>query len=46
MLQTVLANGGEGIVMTRGGAPYQPGKRPSKDCQKVKKEMEEDEKNH
>ena len=41
MLQTVLANGGEGIVMTRGGAPYQPGKRPSKDCQKVKKELQD-----
>ena len=27
--------------MTRGGAPYQPGKRPSKDCQKVKKELQE-----
>ena len=41
MLQAVLANGGEGIVITRGGAPYQPDKRPSKDCQKVKKELEE-----
>ena len=41
MLQTVLANGGEGIVMTRGGALYQPGKRPSKDCQKVKKELQD-----
>ena len=41
LLQTTLANGGEGIVITRGSAPYQPGKRPSKDCQKVKKELEE-----
>ena len=41
MLQTVLANGGEGIVITRGSAPYQPDKRPSKDCQKVKKELQE-----
>lgn len=38
-LQTVLSSGGEGIVMTRAAAPYQPGKRPSKDCQKVKKEL-------
>ena len=38
-LQTTLANGGEGIVMTRAASVYQPGKRPSKDCQKVKKEL-------
>ena len=40
-LQTILANGGEGMVITRAGAPYQPDKRPSKDCQKVKKELAE-----
>lgn len=40
-LQRTLANGGEGMVITRGGAPYQPDKRPSKDCQKVKKELAE-----
>lgn len=40
-LQGILASGGEGMVITRGGAPYQPGKRPSKDCQKVKKELTE-----
>ena len=40
-LQRVLANGGEGMVITRGGALYQPDKRPSKDCQKVKKELAE-----
>lgn len=40
-LQDVLGNGGEGIVLTRGGSLYQPGKRPSKDCQKVKKELKE-----
>lgn len=40
-LQTVLANGGEGMVITRGGALYQPGKRPSKDCLKIKKELAE-----
>lgn len=38
-LQQILANGGEGIVLTRGGSKYQPDKRPSKDCQKVKKEL-------
>ena len=38
-LQEILANGGEGMVIIRGGARYQPGKRPSKDCQKVKKEL-------
>ena len=41
LLQSVLADGGEGIVITRGAAPYQPDKRPSKDCQKVKKELQE-----
>ena len=40
-LQHILASGGEGMVITRSGAPYQPGKRPSKDCQKVKKELTE-----
>ena len=38
-LQEVLASGGEGMVITRGEAKYQPDKRPSKDCQKVKKEL-------
>ena len=36
-LQEILADGGEGMVIVRGGALYQPDKRPSKDCQKVKK---------
>lgn len=40
-LQEVLANGGEGMVITRGEALYQPDKRPSKDCLKVKKELAE-----
>ena len=40
-LQDILGSGGEGIVLTRGGSLYQPGKRPSKDCQKVKKELKE-----
>lgn len=29
------------MVIIRGGAKYQPDKRPSKDCQKVKKELAE-----
>ena len=37
----ILADGGEGIVMTRASAPYQPDKRPSKDTQKVKKEIQD-----
>lgn len=40
-LQRILAEGGEGIVMVRAGAPYQPDKRPSKDTQKVKKEIQD-----
>lgn len=40
-LQEVLADGGEGMVIIRGGALYQPDKRPSKDTQKVKKELQE-----
>lgn len=40
-LQKILASGGEGMVIIRGGAKYQPDKRPSKDCQKVKKELAE-----
>ena len=41
LLQDLLANGYEGVVITRGDAPYQPGKRPSKNCLKVKKELQE-----
>lgn len=40
-LQMILANGGEGMVILRKAAKYQPGKRPSADCQKVKKELAE-----
>lgn len=40
-LQKILSEGGEGMVIIRGDAKYQPGKRPSKDCQKVKKELQE-----
>jgi ATP-dependent DNA ligase len=39
LLGSVLGSGGEGIVMTRKRSIYQPGKRPSKDCHKVKKEI-------
>lgn len=38
-LGEILDKDGEGIVMTRKKALYQPNKRPSKDCQKVKKEI-------
>lgn len=40
-LQLILSSGGEGMVIIRDGSLYQPGKRPSKDCQKVKKELHE-----
>lgn len=40
-LQSYLADGHEGVVITRDLAPYQPGKRPSKDCLKVKKELQD-----
>ena len=41
-LQEILADGGEGMVIVRGGALYQPDKRPSKDCQKVKNQKQKD----
>ena len=40
-LQTILANGGEGIVMTKKGTVPQPGKRPARKTLKVKKELAE-----
>lgn len=40
-LQELLAEGCEGIVIIRNNAPYQPGKRPSKDCLKIKKELQD-----
>ena len=40
-LQNILNAGGEGMVIVRDKSLYQPGKRPSKDCQKVKKELQE-----
>lgn len=38
-LGAILERGGEGIVLTRKQSVYQPDKRPSKDCLKVKKEV-------
>jgi len=41
ILQEILADGGEGIVMTEENSSYQLDKRPSKTCQKVKKELQD-----
>ena len=41
MLQHLLANGYEGMVITREDAPYQPGKRSSKISLKIKKELQD-----
>lgn len=41
MLQEVLANGGEGVVITRKDGMYEPGKRPSKTTLKIKKELKQ-----
>ena len=40
-LQTILAEGGEGIVITKKKTCYQPGKRPARQTFKVKKELQE-----
>ena len=40
-LQSILAEDGEGVVITQQNSLYQPGKRPSKQCLKVKKELQE-----
>lgn len=40
-LQKILACGGEGVVITKKGTCYQPGKRPSRQTLKVKKELQE-----
>jgi ATP-dependent DNA ligase len=40
-LQSILASGGEGIVITKKGTCYQPGKRPARQTFKVKKELQE-----
>ena len=40
-LQSYLEKGLEGIVITKEDAPYRPGKRPSKETLKIKKELQE-----
>ena len=40
-LQTVLGQGGEGMVITHKDALYEPDKRPSKTTLKIKKELED-----
>lgn len=40
-LQMYLERGLEGIVITKGDAPYRPGKRPSKETLKIKKELQD-----
>lgn len=40
-LQSILSSGGEGIVITKKGTCYQPGKRPARQTCKVKRELEE-----
>ena len=40
-LQEYLAEGLEGVVITYQDAPYRPGKRPSKETLKIKKELQE-----
>lgn len=40
-LQSYLADGNEGIVITNGTSPYRPGKRSTKDTLKIKKELQD-----
>jgi len=40
-LQKILASGGEGVVITKKGTCYQPGKRPARQTVKVKRELSE-----
>ena len=40
-IQQLLANGYEGVVITRGDSTYLPGKRTNKDTLKIKKELQE-----
>ena len=40
-LQLILAEGGEGVVITKIGTCYQPGKRPARQTLKIKKELSE-----
>lgn len=40
-LQEILSNGGEGVVITKLGTTYQPGKRPARQTLKIKKEVQQ-----
>lgn len=40
-LQEILANNGEGVVITKKGTSYQPDKRPARQTYKVKRELQE-----
>jgi len=40
-LQSILASGGEGVVITKKGTCYQPGKRPARQTLKIKRELQE-----
>ena len=40
-IQEILANGYEGVVITRGDSHYLPGKRTNKDTLKIKKELQD-----
>lgn len=40
-LQKILAAGGEGVVITKKGTCYQPGKRPARQTLKIKRELQE-----
>lgn len=40
-LQTILGEGGEGVVITKKKTCYQPGKRPARQTFKVKKELQD-----
>lgn len=41
LLQETLNEGGEGVVITKKGTCYQPGKRPARQTLKVKKEIQQ-----
>lgn len=40
-LQSILASGGEGVVITKKDTCYQPGKRPARQTLKIKRELQE-----
>ena len=41
ILQKILADNGEGVVITKKGTCYQPGKRPARQTLKIKKELQD-----